>query len=314
MLVPEDRKAGRSWTSALSTAEFAAIKAVGFDPVGQVFGASVFGVGLPGGTTCPTYGAMQRPSPRQAHAEVSGSGSYSAFGPYVEALYAARREAVRRMVAECFALGGHGVVGVSLTAGQFHGTGLQFTAIGTAIRARAGRPGTPLFTSDITGQDFAKLMMAGFIPVSLMFGISIGVRHDDWLRRGLARRMLPNAEIIGYTELFNRTRQDARNQLLRNVSLARGQGVLVQRMELRTGESECPAILGNRDRWAEAVIVGTSIRRPGTKDRGRRRPKYAAKHPAPRPPTVAILSLDPERRPAVRIDGDRGHHAQGAHR
>jgi uncharacterized protein YbjQ (UPF0145 family) len=302
MPVPEDRKAGRSWTSALSTAEFAAIKAVGFDPVGQVFGASVFGVGMPGGTTCPTYGAMQRASPRQAHAEVSGSGSYSAFGPYVEALYEARSEAVRRMVAECAALGGHGVVGVSLTAGQFHGAGLQFTAIGTAIRARAGRPGTGLFTSDISGQDFAKLVIAGFIPASLVFGISIGVRHDDWLRRGLARRMLPNAEIIGYTELFNRTRQDARNQLLRNVGREHRQGVLVQHMELRTGEYECPAIMGNRDRWAEAVIVGTSIRRPGIKDRGQRRPKHAAKHPAPLRPTVAILSLDPQREPTIRAE------------
>jgi uncharacterized protein YbjQ (UPF0145 family) len=292
MPVPQDRKAGRSWTSALGTAEFAAIKAVGFDPVGQVFGASVFGVGMPGGTTCPTYGAMQRPSPRQVRAEVSGSGSYSAFGPYVEALYAARREAVQRMVADCAALGGHGVVGVSLTAGQFHGTGLEFTATGTAIRARAGRPGKALFTSDISGQEFARLVMAGFIPVSLVFGISIGVRHDDWLRKGLARRRLPNAEIVGYTELFTQTRQDARNQLTRNVSRSRGGGVLVQRMDLRTGEYECPAILGTRDHWAEAVIVGTSIRRVAAKDQGRR-PRHAAKHPAPRRPTVAILRLIP---------------------
>jgi hypothetical protein len=31
----------------------------------------------------------------------------------------------------------------------------------------------------VSGQDFAKLMMTGWVPVGLVLGISIGSRHDD---------------------------------------------------------------------------------------------------------------------------------------
>jgi hypothetical protein len=47
-------KASGTWDSALSTEEFAALKAVGFEPVGQVLGAAVYRVGFAGGTVCPT--------------------------------------------------------------------------------------------------------------------------------------------------------------------------------------------------------------------------------------------------------------------
>ena len=38
-----------TWGSALSTAEFAAIRSVGFEPVGQVLGAAVYNIGFTGG-------------------------------------------------------------------------------------------------------------------------------------------------------------------------------------------------------------------------------------------------------------------------
>src|SRR5262249_12572630 len=181
-------KASGRWDSALSTGEFAAIKSVGFKPVGQVFGAAVYRVGSPGGTICPTYGreSLTR-SAAARQAEVLSTGR-DVFGPLVRAGYEARSAAIARMAAECSALGGHGVVGVSLTAHQHHGGRLECTATGTAIRApgaahtSAGpRLKTP-FTTVVTGQEFAKLIMAGFVPVGVVFGISIGGHHHDWLR------------------------------------------------------------------------------------------------------------------------------------
>ena len=84
------------------------------------------------------------------------------FGPLVEAMYQARRTAVDRMTAECAALGGHGVVGVRLSRGPFTLGGLEFTAIGTAVRA-TGVPAGPRvpFTSGVSGQDFARLITGG---------------------------------------------------------------------------------------------------------------------------------------------------------
>jgi hypothetical protein len=37
--------AGGAWDSALPVADFAAIRSVGFEPVGQVFGAAVYYLG-----------------------------------------------------------------------------------------------------------------------------------------------------------------------------------------------------------------------------------------------------------------------------
>src|SRR5215813_9118850 len=42
-----------TWGSALSTDEFAAIRGVGFEPVGQVLGACVYNIGYAGGYGCP---------------------------------------------------------------------------------------------------------------------------------------------------------------------------------------------------------------------------------------------------------------------
>src|SRR5215475_14125422 len=128
-------KASGTWDSAVSAGEFAAIKSVGFTPVGQVFGAAVYQVGSPGGTVCPTYGwdsATHRATARQAKVLSTGR---DVFGPLVKAGYEVRRSAIARMAAECSALGVHGVVGMSLTADQQRGGRLECTATGTAVHA-----------------------------------------------------------------------------------------------------------------------------------------------------------------------------------
>ncbi len=296
----EIRSSG-TWGSALSTAEFAAIRSVGFEPVGQVLGAAVYNVGFSGGYYCPGAwgsgwgGGLLRGALWQSPTEVSGRGGTASFGPLVQTMYEARRKALARMTAECSQLGGHGVVGVSLDIGQFPAGGLEFKAIGTAVRAPgATYPAAP-FTSHLSGQDFAKLIMSGWVPAALVLGISIGARHDDWLTVGQTRWGSGNAEVTGYTELVNASRHDARVQLERD---ARGHGadaVVTSRMELRLRERECPAQEGSRDHIAEATFVGTAIARfartavPGA--------PAAGEVPAP----MAALSLDPQRRQAARV-------------
>src|SRR5271170_6571258 len=69
-----------TWGSALSADEFAAIRSVGFEPVGQVFGASVYSVGDVA-YSCPgTWGSRREVTPAQA-TEVSGQGDSGSFGP-----------------------------------------------------------------------------------------------------------------------------------------------------------------------------------------------------------------------------------------
>ncbi len=289
-------RASGTWGSALSTHEFAAIRSAGFEPVGQVLGAAVYNVGYAGGYACPSYpafGSYNRMSPQlrasYGFAAISSAGGSAVYGPLVQTMYAARRAAIARMTAECAQLGGHGVVGVSLTIGTFPAGGLEFKAIGTAVRAPGSPPLERPFTSDLSGQDFAKLIADGVVPVGLALGISIGSRHDDWLTRGQTRWGAGNTEVGGYTELVSRTRQDARNELSLDVARLGADGVVIQSMDMRIGEHECPAMEGARDHMAEVTIIGTAITH------------FRSSRPAAERPSVAVLSLDPQRRQAARV-------------
>jgi uncharacterized protein YbjQ (UPF0145 family) len=291
----EIRQSG-TWGSALTADEFTAIKSTGFEPVGQVLGAAVYNLGYTGRYACPAYGqgyglggvgAYGYGMPYQANTAVSGTGALGAYGPLVQTMYEARRAALSRMTAECRELGGHGVVGVRLTIGGFPAGGLEFKAIGTAVRAPGGVQLREPFTSDLSGQDFAKLIMAGWAPAGLVLGISIGARHDDWTTISQTRWGAGNVEVSGFTDLVNATRHDARHQLERDVAKHGADGVVLQEMEMHVGEHECPMQEGRRDHVVEATIIGTAIAHFG-------RPRTT------RPP-LAIMSLDPQRRQAARV-------------
>ncbi len=288
-------KRSGTWGSALSTGEFAAIKSVGFEPVGQVLGAAVYNLGYTGygyGYGCPSgvvFNSYSRTSTWRPGYTSLSSTRRSPYSGVVQAMYAARHKAIDRMVAECAGLGGHGVVGVQLTIGRFPAGGLEFHAIGTAVRAPGGMKLRRPFTSDLTGQDFAKLIADGVVPVGLALGISIGSRHDDWMTRSQTRWSSGNTEVGGYTELVTMTRHDARGQLEKDVTRLGAEGVVIRSMDLRIGERECPASEGARDHVAEATIIGTAITHFTKSTR-----KTEA-------PSLAMLSLDPERRQAVRL-------------
>ena len=250
-------RASHTWGSALSTHEFAAVKGAGFDPVGQVLGTAVYQIGYTGGWGCSGawsyYGGG-------ANAQVSSS-AWAPFSALVNTMYAARRLAISRAVAECASLGGDGIVGAILKVKRFPAGGLEFTTIGTAVRARGSvRPKKP-FTSHVTGQEFAKLLHSGYVPTGLALGISIASRHDDYRTRASLSRWAGNQEVPGYTQLINNARHDARNQLMKDARSHGGDGVVVDEVDLRIGERECPSYEGARDHIAEAFLLGTSIAR-----------------------------------------------------
>jgi uncharacterized protein YbjQ (UPF0145 family) len=166
----------------------------------------------------------------------------------VQTLYQARHRALSRMSEECEELGGHGVVGVRLSIGAFPAGGMEFKAIGTAVRAPGGVPLKRPFTSDLSGQDFAKLIMADWVPAGMAMGISIGARHDDWLTINQTRWGTGNAEVTGYTDLVNESRHDARTQLDRDVARMGAEGVVVKTMDIRIHDRECPMVEHRKDR------------------------------------------------------------------
>jgi uncharacterized protein YbjQ (UPF0145 family) len=136
----------------------------------------------------------------------------------------------------------------------------------------------------VTGQEFAKLLLAGYVPTGLALGISIASRHDDFQTRATLSRWAGNQEVPGYTQLINNARHDARNQLMKDAQRHGGDGVVVDEVSLRIGERECPTYQGGRDHIAEAFLLGTSIAR------------FERSHRAPAPPrALSIMRLDKQK-------------------
>jgi uncharacterized protein YbjQ (UPF0145 family) len=284
----EMRQSG-TWGSALSTDEFAAIRGTGFEPVGQVLGAAVYNVGYTGGYACPGPWSGQFLGSSWARTQVSGRGGWGSFAGLTQTMYQARRKAISRMTAECKALGGHGVVGVRLTLGGFPAGGLEFKAIGTAVRGAGAQAPPHPFSSDLSGQDFAKLIAAGWVPAGLVLGISIAARHDDWMTRMARSWTAGNTEIAGYTELVNEARHDARIQLQKDVKQLGGSGVVISTNRMRVSERECPSQDGRKDHIAEVTIIGTAIA------------QFTTRAAPARTDVLPVLSLDPHRRQAARV-------------
>ena len=170
-------------------------------------------------------------------------------------MYQARRTALGRMTAQCAALGGHGVVGVRLSRGSYPSAGW----ISRPSAPRCARPARPAghgaFTCGMSGQEFAKLIMAGWVPVGLALGLSIGSPHDDRTTARQARWVSGNVKVADWTELVNQSRHDARRRLEDDVRRLGAEGVVSPACRCGCAR-DCPA--AGRKRTHTAVDCSPS--------------------------------------------------------
>jgi uncharacterized protein YbjQ (UPF0145 family) len=249
-----------AFTSNLTVAEHHAIRSVGFSPVGQVLGSCVYSIGYTGTWNCGARygyggygGGIAGPMYGMAARTVEATGLR-------DSLLQARNTAMQRMREEAMRVHGDGVVAVRLTVAPFEGAGLEFRAIGTAVRADGPvRPKLP-FTSDLSGQEFANLITAGWVPAGLVLGLAVMVRHDDWQTR-YQNSSWTNQEVTGYTELVTQARAAARSHLAHDCArYGEGATAVLHDFSLEVGERSCN--VGNsegRDHLAEAMVIGTAI-------------------------------------------------------
>ena len=244
---------GAAWTSLLSAPAAAGLEVAGFDPAGEVMGSMVQRIGWSTYYGCGAsgwYGAS-------AQTITSGTHPQAGFAPYAHALESGWATAVGRMITEAAGIGADGVVGVRLSRQSLGNAVHEFTAMGTAVRARsATRPGR-VFSTHLPGQDVAKLVLAGWMPAELAFGIAVGIRHDDWNTRQQRTWTAGNVEVGAYTELVNDTRADARMLLQHRIRAVGADGAVIASLGLSTWEIEPGE--GHTDHVAEATIVGTAI-------------------------------------------------------
>jgi uncharacterized protein YbjQ (UPF0145 family) len=241
----------------------AALQRVGLQPVGEVMGCVVEHIGWQG-YGCGMYSGFGGGggfggygySPTQ----VSGGGfGYGGYEPYVQAIRFGYEQSLNRLLLEASALGADGIVGIRWTQQRLDDAGnREFVALGTAVRASSATRPARLFSTDLSGEDVTKMLLAGWVPTGLALGISVAIRHDDYYTRAQASAWSSsNQEVTGYTELVSQVRSAARQEFQRSAARRGGDAAIVSGMTLNVWEIE-PSD-NHRDHIAEAAVFGTSI-------------------------------------------------------
>jgi uncharacterized protein YbjQ (UPF0145 family) len=222
------------FTSDLSVDEFLLVKQAGFEPIGLVLGSSIYHIGF--------QQAMWNQNQEMS--------------VLTQAMYHARELAMTRMEEEADQLGADGIVGVRLDIGRYDwGADLaEFIAVGTAVKHRGGElhraPNGRPFTSDLSGQDFAKLLRAGYRPVGLVMGNCVYHVARQGMLASL-RQIGRNVEMPNFTQALYQARELA-----------------MERMQTEADELKAGGIVGARiversHGWGSHVIeffaIGTGV-------------------------------------------------------
>src|ERR1700733_904897 len=231
------------FTSDLSVSEYVLLGEAGFEPLGFVVGSSIYHVGLQAGR----WNQNQE------------------LQVLTQAMYNARELAMARMRAEADHLGADGIVGVQLRM-QMYAWGqdvLEFIATGTAVHALAGHgghraPDGRAFTSDLSAQDFFRLLAAGAVPVAFVLGTCVyHIAHQSAMQA--LRQAGQNQEMIQFTQGIYEARELA-----------------LARMQVEATDAQASGIVGvnvavSNHVWGEHATeffaTGTAIRRLGDEHR-----------------------------------------------
>jgi len=198
------------FTSDLSVAEYVLLGEAGFEPLGFVIGSSIYHIGL----------------------QVARRSQNQELQVLTQAMYNARELAMSRMQAEAEHLGADGIVGVELRM-QSYVWGqevLEFIATGTAVRAIGGSgahrtPGGTAFTSDLSAQDFFRLLAGGSVPVAFVLGTCVyHIAHQSAMQS--LRQAGQNQEMVVFTQGIYEARELALSRMQAEASQTGSSGIV----------------------------------------------------------------------------------------
>lgn len=190
-------------TSDLSIDEQLNLHSVGWQPVELVSGVSAFSVA--------------RGLWNWGQGEISGA-TRAHEGAFTNALLQLQRDAARA--------GGHGVVGVRVER-AVHPSHVEVSLVGTAVRPIADSSSTPpeIFTSDLSGRDFALLATAGWRPLGLAHGASFVYAPRRQISTVLTQQS-QNVELTNFTNAIYVARETAMERLQATALSLGGTGVV----------------------------------------------------------------------------------------
>jgi uncharacterized protein YbjQ (UPF0145 family) len=225
------------FTSDLSVSEYVLLGEAGFEPLGFVVGSSIYHVGL----------------------QISRWSQNQELQVLTQAMYDARELAMARMRAEADHLAADGIVGVQLRM-QMYAWGqncLEFVATGTAVRHLAGQgahraPDGRAFTSDLSAQDFFRLLAAGAVPVAFVLGTCVyHIAHQSAMQS--LRQTGQNQEMLQFTQGVYEARELALTRMQAEAVAAQSSGIVGVTVEVKNH------VWG--EHATEFLATGTAVRR-----------------------------------------------------
>jgi uncharacterized protein YbjQ (UPF0145 family) len=225
------------FTSDLSVSEYVLLGEAGFEPLGFVIGSSIYHVGL----------------------QIARWGRNQELQVLTQAMYNARESAMARMRAEADHLAADGIVGVQLRM-QMYSWGqacLEFVATGTAVRHLDGQgahraPDGGAFTSDLSAQDFYRLLAAGAVPVAFVLGTCVyHIAHRSVLQS--LRQAYQNQEMVQFTQGVYEARELALSRMQAEAAQAQSSGIVGVTVDVKNH------VWG--EHATEFLATGTAVRR-----------------------------------------------------
>jgi uncharacterized protein YbjQ (UPF0145 family) len=225
------------FTSDLSVSEYVLLGEAGFEPLGFVIGSSIYHVGI----------------------QIGRWSQNQELQVLTQAMYGARELAMSRMQAEADQLGADGIVGVDLRLQMYAwGQGvLEFIASGTAVRHLTGQgahkaPDGRAFTSDLSAQDFFRLLAAGAVPVAFVLGTCVyHIAHQGVMQS--LRQAGQNQEMPQFTQGVYEARELALSRMQAEATQAGASGIVGVTVEVKNH------VWG--EHATEFLATGTTIRR-----------------------------------------------------
>jgi uncharacterized protein YbjQ (UPF0145 family) len=241
---------GGAYTSDLSVADFALCHKLGLRPLAQVMGSSIYQVGY-----------QNTPWPYTA------GGFMFELTPLSDAWNEVRRRALNRLALEAGHVGADSVVGVELRTGahDWAENSIEYVVIGTAVRHKESpRDGAPVLT-ELTVDDYWKLVQAGIEPLGVVAWSSaffVRASYNTQMMSGIGGLgFTQNQELPEYTQGFYEARELVMERMTAQAAQLGATGVVgvrinhaIQRFETGSGRYQQGGLM------VTFHAIGTAIR------------------------------------------------------
>ncbi len=232
------------FTSDLSVSEFSLVDKEGFRPITQVMGSAFYHIGWSGLYTSMMM-SQELETVSQAHRN-------------------ARTLALGRLRSEAALAGADAVVGVHLKTGAYEwgANMIEYTAIGTAVKLEASMGQSEPALTDLSGQDFWKLLKAGYRPVGIAGGVSVYYQVATWATQSLNwfTGGFANQEVRDYTAGLMTARHLAAGDMAYEAQQLGASGIVGVTIKQHQSEYEIESYGGRRtDMIFTFQMLGTAI-------------------------------------------------------